>query len=88
MNLLKLSSPCHQVTSRWTTFEGTCAQYEFLFNAKIDFVEELPWKLMENSKFCIKGVFTEAGQVTVNLLPGRTQSEVDVQVAFRWVYSP
>jgi len=48
-------------------------------------VGELPWKMMENSQFCIKGVFTEAGQLAFNLQPDSDSLNLNLHAAFRWV---
>ena len=46
---------------------------------------ELPWRMKEKSKFCVKGVFTEAGQMEMNFKPD--PQRLDVHIAFRWVCS-
>ena len=76
---------CQPVTSTRTTFEGRCAQYEFLLNSVSSFVGELPWRMKENSQFCVQGVFTEAGQMAMNFKPD--PQHLDVHIAFRWVCS-
>ena len=80
---LNTSTTFRQVTSRWTTFGGKCLQYKFLLNAETTFKKELPWKLIENSKFCVKGVLTDTGQIAIVLFSDDTESDAHVLVSFR-----
>ena len=54
-------------------------------NAASDFWGELPWRMMENSQFCVKGVLKEVGQMTVTLMPDLDEWHVNVYIEFWWV---
>ncbi|KAK7484474.1 hypothetical protein BaRGS_00024230 [Batillaria attramentaria] len=59
-----------QVTSQWTTFDGTCVKAEYLFDPPENkFVGSLPSMIAPNWVMCVKGVFTDEGQLYLNLQP-------------------
>ncbi|KAK7116504.1 hypothetical protein V1264_002171 [Littorina saxatilis] len=69
------------ITSVWSTLEGTCKQSKF-WKMEQAFVEEIPWALTEHSKMCVKGVFNDTSQITVNLK--QTSGQRIIHMAFRY----
>ncbi|KAK7448540.1 hypothetical protein BaRGS_00040088, partial [Batillaria attramentaria] len=72
-----------QVTSKWTAFNGSCEQAEFLYPAGSDYLG-IPWPVRDGWEMCVKGKFLAAGQMDINFTPEPEYTNVDLHVAFRY----
>ncbi|KAL8613368.1 hypothetical protein ACOMHN_057088 [Nucella lapillus] len=71
-----------QETSKWTSFMGSCLQYDFYKEeTQVPFTHALPWPL-QHSLICVEGFYIADGQLAVNLKPSR-QDDIDLHFILR-----